>query len=182
MLEAFILALWVLVFSVWLGINQPWIAFAMVALALPGLYAMATGAPFFPTPKKILNKMMAFANIQPGQKVYDIGCGDGRLVFAAAKQRAQAIGYEFSLPTYLLAKIRSFFHKDATIQYRNFWHQNYSDADVIFCFLLTKSMQTFHQKIWPQLKPGCKVVSHAFSIKQLKPVKQETGVMMYVKQ
>ena len=113
--------------------------------------------------------------------VIGLGCGDGRLVFAAASKNARAIGYEFSVPTYALAKFLSLFHPGSKIYLRDFWKQDYHDADVIFCYLLSNSMQTFKKIIWPQLKPGCKVISHAFAMKGIEPAYKGEGVVMYVK-
>jgi cyclopropane fatty-acyl-phospholipid synthase-like methyltransferase len=160
--------------------NILWLVLA-VAIIIPGAYATYTGAPFVPTSQKTLRKMIELAKIKKGEKVYDLGCGDGRLVFAAAKKGANAVGYEFSVPTFLWAKIRSLIYPRSSIQLRDFWKQNYKDADVIFCYLLTDTMQVFKKKVWPQLKPGTRVVSHAFRMKDIQPVKKEDGVVLYMK-
>lgn len=152
-----------------------------VALMIPGIYAMATGAPFVPTRKDLLKRMIAAAHIQPGDKVYDLGCGDGRIVFAAAALGANAVGYELSVPTWLLAKIRSLFHPGSSIQLKNFWKQDYRDADVIFCYLLQDTMQIFKEAIWPRLKPGTRVISHAFTMDGITAVSNEKYVIVYVK-
>jgi 2-polyprenyl-3-methyl-5-hydroxy-6-metoxy-1,4-benzoquinol methylase len=147
----------------------------------PGLYAMYTGAPYFPSISKRKEAMLKLANIQKGDTVYDLGCGDGRLVRAAAKKGARAIGYELSVPTFVIAWVTTLFHRNATIRLKNFWKGSYKDADVVLCFLMPDSMQEFYKKIWPQLKPGCRVVSHAFSIKNLEPKAKDGPVMLYVK-
>jgi SAM-dependent methyltransferase len=157
-----------------------WAALAAL-LVIPGMYATWTGAPFVPTSKRVMNKMIDLAHIKPGDVVYDLGCGDGRFVFAAKKLGAKATGFEYSIPTYLLAKLRALFHPGARIRFANFWLVNISDADVVFCYLLTDSMQVFARKIWPQLKPGCRVVSHSFRMKGIQPAKDEGGVVLYVK-
>lgn len=161
--------------------DWPLLLLGLILLSLPGLWATRTGAPSIPTRKKVLYTMLRLARITPGEKVYDLGCGDGRVVFAARKAGAKAVGYELSLPTYLLAKLRSLAHPGSRIEYKNFWTQDYSDADVVFCYLLTSSMQTFKEKVWPHLKPGCRVVSHAFTMKGVAPKEEENGVIVYVK-
>ncbi len=147
----------------------------------PGLFAMYTGAPYFPSIRKRKDAMLNLAKIQPGETVYDLGCGDGRLVRAAAKKGAHAIGYELSVPTFIIAWLTSLFSKRTSIRLGNFWNKSYADADVILCFLMPDSMQEFYKKIWPQLKPGCRVISHAFSIKGLEAMAKEGPVMLYVK-
>lgn len=137
--------------------------------------------PFIPTPTKTVDDMLALAQIAPGKRAYDLGCGDGRIVIAAASKGAEAIGYEFSLPTYALAKLRTWRHPRATIRYGNFWKKDISDADVVFCYLLVHTMRDFHTLIWPQLKPGCRVVSHAFRMPGVEPEKLRGDAVLYVK-
>ncbi len=182
MLEALILFIAVLPLSNAIPLSaQVFLLIAAIALILPGVYAMKTGAPFVPTRERILRRMMDQAKIQPGQRVYDLGCGDGRFVFAAAAQGAEAVGFELSFPTWLVAKVRSLIHPGSSIRYGDFWKQDYRDADVVFCYLLTSTMQTFKDIIWPQLRPGCRVVSHAFMMKGVEPVKRDIDVVVYVK-
>ena len=55
------------------------------------------GAPFVPTPSRVLRRMMELADISPGEKVYDLGCGDGRLIIEANKRyKARVVGIEIS--------------------------------------------------------------------------------------
>lgn len=164
--------------------HAPWavvLALLTLLFCLPGLWVMRGAAPFVSTPANTVRRMLAFAHVKKGERVEDLGCGDGRLVFAAARHGANAVGYEFSVPTYLVAKVRSLAYKNADIRFANFWKQDHSQADVIFCYLLQNTMQDFKTKIWPTLKPGCRVVSHAFSMKDVPYEKKEEGVLLYVK-
>ncbi|TSC57865.1 MAG: hypothetical protein Greene041662_872 [Candidatus Peregrinibacteria bacterium Greene0416_62] len=54
--------------------------------------------------------------------------------FAAAKEGANAVGYEMSIPAFVIVKIGSLFHARSSIRYGNLWHQDYQNADVLFCF------------------------------------------------
>lgn len=137
--------------------------------------------PFIPSFQRDVRLMMRFAAIKKHDVVIDPGCGDGRLVFEAAKQGAKATGYEFAVPAYLYAKIRSLFYPGSSIRFGDFWKQDYSKADVVFCYLLPDTMKLFHANIWPQLKPGCRVVSNSFAMKTLKPVQSEQGIHLYIK-
>lgn len=154
----------------------------LVLLCIPDLILVfRKSPPFVPTMKRDLRRMMALARVQEGDLVIDPGCGDGRLVFAAADLGAQAIGYEMSIPAWAWATLRSLFHPRSSIVFGDFWTKDYSQADVVFCYLLTDVMQTFHERIWPQLKPGCRVVSNSFSMKTEKPVETDRGVRLYIK-
>lgn len=145
-----------------------------IILLIPTCYAMIVGAPFVPTDMEQVERMLKTANLKPGMKVYDLGSGDGRLVHKAAKQYgAKAVGYEFSPLVWTWAKlIAPFWRSSAQIKFANFWKQDLSDADVIFCYLLTHSMNRMKTDLLPQLKPGALIVSHAFRIEGLKPWKK----------
>lgn len=164
---------------------SPWyplVVLIAVLCCLPGAYATWVGAPYIPTSTALVERMIQFAAIRPGQTVYDVGCGDGRLLRAAAAQGARAIGYEFSLPTYLWCRLRCLATKNVVVRFGDFWKRtDFADADVIFCFLLTDSMQTFKSAIWPQLKPGCRVVSHSFRMEGVLPDTEEGKIVVYIK-
>lgn len=179
MFEVLVLAAIILFFPP--GQGHVWPLIFALAVTLPGIYAMLRGAPFVPTMRATQERMFGLANIKNGETVYDLGCGDGRLVFAAAKKGARAIGYEFSVPTFVLAKLLSFFHARSSIRFANMWKQDYKNADVLFCYLLTDTMQTFKKVVWPQLKPGTRVVSHAFKMKGIEPSKTDHDVVLYIK-
>lgn len=125
--------------------------------------------------------MLDLADLKKTDVAYDLGCGDGRLVFWAAKFCKKAIGYELSIPLFLFGKIRELFNgKNAQICYGNIWKQDYNDANVIFCYLLPKAMKQFYKEVWPKLKPGTKVISNAFQIHEVKPTKKEGKVYLYI--
>lgn len=159
-----------------------WLSFGALLVILSGARLMLKVAPpFVPTPKKNSEKMIEFAGIHKGDIVYDLGCGDGRLLLLAASKGAHATGYELSLPTLILAKLRTFGKKNIRVRYGDFWKQDLHDADVIFCYLLLDAMKKFERDVWPHLKPGCRVVSHMFPMPTVPPIKREGKVMVYVK-
>ncbi|MBM3227420.1 class I SAM-dependent methyltransferase [Candidatus Peribacteria bacterium] len=166
----------------WWG--SPWsapVALLLLILCLPGIWYMRGAAPFITTSKRTMQAMLTLANIKHDERVYDLGCGDGRLIFAAAAQGADAIGFEMSMPVYLLAKSSSLLRRNTSIRYGNLWRQDYRDADVIFCYFLKDTMQDFYKRIWPTLKPGCRVVSHAFTIDGKEAAARDGDAVLYVK-
>jgi SAM-dependent methyltransferase len=170
----------------WFGASPFQLLFAFCVwgiFAMPGAWMMFRGAPpLVPTSRKTVQRMVEFANIKPGETAYDVGCGDGRIVFAAAAKGARAIGYEFSLLAFLLAWVRSLFHRGAHIRFANFWKKDFRDADVVFCYLLVGLMGDFKEIIWSQLKPGTRVVSHTFRLPGVEPTRSEEGVHLYIKE
>jgi len=150
-------------------------------LVVPGFYAALTSGPFVPSSKKRYMNMLMLADLKPSDVVYDLGFGDGRLIFNAAPHVKKAVGYDLSIPLVVFAKIKALI-KGSKVQIRfgNIWHQDYSDANVIFCYLLPRAMDQFFVEIWPKLKPGARVVSNAFQIHHLQPTKQIEKVFLYV--
>lgn len=140
-----------------------------VFMSLGILFGASFGAPFVPSGRRTVKKMLEIAQIKKGDYVVDLGCGDGRLVFASAEQGAKALGIEVSPPVYFLAKIRALLahQKNAEIRFGNIFSKKHQKdierCDIIFVFLLKPLMTKIFQKIWPRLKPGTLLVSHAFS-------------------
>lgn len=149
---------------------------------LPGLYAAFTSGPFVPSARKRHQTMIRLAKIASSDVVYDMGCGDGRLVFESARHAKKAIGYELSIPLVLWGKIVGMLRRSkAKIRFGNIWKQDYSDADVIFCYLMPGAMKKFYQAVWPNLKKGTRVISNAFQMHDIQPVETEEKVYLYVR-
>ncbi|HRY90875.1 MAG TPA: class I SAM-dependent methyltransferase [Candidatus Gracilibacteria bacterium] len=137
-----------------------------VLIMIPTLITLINGAPFVPTPMSACRKMMKLAKIKPGETVYDIGCGDGRMVYLAANEhQAKATGFELSPLVYTLAFFRKLFWRSkAKIRFRNFKNQDFRQADVIVCYLMPETLVLLRDKMEKELKPGSRVISYAFQI------------------
>lgn len=139
-----------------------------------GFYIMLfKGGPFIPTPLEAVHEVLKHAKIKKGDKVYDIGAGDGRFVhFAVKDYKANAVGFELDPFVFTLAKLKQwiFGWKGKMIR-GNFLNQKISDADVIICYMLPKSLARYQEKFEKELKKGTKIVSYAFHIGSLKPSK-----------
>jgi len=133
-----------------------------------------TLAPVFPTPEPIVDRMLMLAQVKPGETVYDLGCGDGRIVIAAAvKYRARAVGIEIRREVYekTLAKVASLGLADqVSIVNGNALKYNLGPADVVTLYLLTSSNERLKPILMKDLKPTARVVSHDFEIRGWKPV------------
>ncbi len=130
-------------------------------------------APWVPLRKRDIKRMLALADLRSGQIMYDLGCGDGRLLIAAYKQyNARPIGFEISVFPYLIAKIKIFFlglGSKVTVKYQNFYNYNLADADAVTMFLMPKAFKKLKPKLLAELKPGCRIVSYTFKIPDLQP-------------
>lgn len=124
------------------------------------------GGPFVPTPMDAVKKILKYAEIKKGDKMYDIGAGDGRFVhFAAKLYGANSVGFELDPFVFFLAKLKQwiFGWKGRMIR-GNFTKQDISDADIITCYLMPKSLAKLQKKFDSELKPGTKIISYAFHI------------------
>ncbi|KKR08273.1 MAG: hypothetical protein UT32_C0002G0036 [Parcubacteria group bacterium GW2011_GWC2_39_14] len=145
--------------------------------AITFAYAGIRGAPWAPTKKNDVPRFLELADIKGGEKVYDLGCGDGRLLFAAAEKGAEVIGYEISLLPYLIAKIKqfSFVKKEHTrIFFKDFWHVNLAEADLVYFFLMPKIYDKLKAKFEKELKPGSRVIAYVWPIEGWTPIKVST--------
>ena len=136
-------------------------------------YAGIVAAPWFPTWSRDIERFLKLAAIKPGEKFYDLGCGDGKLVFAAAGAGAEAVGFEISLLPYLIAKSRSFFVENSEIKFKDFWNQNLSDADVVYIFLTPKVNPKAKLKLEKELKKGSRVVTYTWPIEGWQSVRED---------
>jgi precorrin-6B methylase 2 len=132
-----------------------------------------TLAPAFPTPQTVVDQMLALAKIKPGEHVYDLGCGDGRIVIAAAQQfQAKAVGIEIRRDIYekTASHVAQLGLSDQVkIIHGNALRTDLKDADVVTLYLLTSSNERLKPILEQQLKPTARVVSHDFEIHGWKP-------------
>lgn len=154
------------------------LAFAAAVLPLAAQIDHAKSlAPFVPSPQPIVERMLDAASLKPGETLYDLGCGDGRvLITAARKFGAKAVGVELSdkLVEQAKAAIRDSKVEDlASVVHGNLLEVDLSRADVVTLYLLTESNAKLKPRLEKYLKPGSRVVSHDFEIKGWKPVRVE---------
>jgi len=139
-------------------------------ILLTFFYSIFRAISWVPMQSKDLERFLKLANIQAGQKVYDLGCGDGKLLFTAARQGAKAKGFEISLLPYAIAKVRQLFNKiKITIKFRDFWWVDLSEADVVFFFLIPRIYPKLKKKLQKELKPGTKVIAYVWPFEDWQP-------------
>jgi predicted RNA methylase len=134
-------------------------------------------APFVPTPENVVVAMLEAARVKPGEVVYDLGCGDGRvLVIAAQRFGARAVGVEISPKQVEAAneniRKHSLQEKCRVIQ-GDLMETDLREADIVTLYLLTSSNELIRPLLEKQLKPGARVVSHDFEMRGWKPARVE---------
>lgn len=132
--------------------------------------------PFVPTPQEVVDKMIELAGVKKGDVVYDLGSGDGRIVISAAKKGARAMGFDIDgdLVKESRENIRKASVQDsAEIRQQDLLTVDLSPASVVTMYLLPDVNLMLRPKLLSQLKPGSRVVSHAFDMGDWKPDKIE---------
>lgn len=124
-----------------------------------------TKVPFAEIPDKNLKLIFNELNLQPGSILYDLGSGNGKILFMAEKFGINAIGYELSPYQYIKSRLKKFLtHSKIQIFRKNFFNEDLSDADAIFLFLVGAVMKKTGSYLKDQLKPGVAIISYGFEI------------------
>ena len=135
-------------------------------------------APYTPTPQMVVHRMLQLADLRAGEKMFDLGSGDGRIVIMAASQyKAEATGVEVDaalvkqsierIQTLGLARLARIIHGDLL-------RQDYSSADLLTIYLLPIANVKLLPILERQLKKGARVVSHNSPFPAWTPEKVET--------
>lgn len=128
-------------------------------ILVPALY----GLPPVPTKPERIRKALTLANLQPNQTLYDLGAGDGRVLFIAARDfGAKAIGIEvgpIQCALIWLRAIASGFGSRIQIHWENFYKADLHDADVVFVYATSKEVIKLAPHLETQMKKGARVVS-----------------------
>jgi ribosomal protein L11 methylase PrmA len=144
----------------------------------PSAPARTPDVVFVPTPQDAVEKMLEFAQVKKGDVVYDLGCGDGRIVVTAAKKYGvRAVGIDIDPQRIKESRenVRTNgVEKLVTIKHADVFAEDLSEASVVTLYLLP----SLNVKLIPQLqklKPGSRVVSYQFSMQGVKPAEVYSG-------
>ena len=135
-------------------------------------------APFLPSPQMVVEHMLEAARLKPGEMVYDLGSGDGRVVITAAqKYQANAVGVEISeiLCKSATKKVNALgLSSQVKIIHDSALKVDLSPADVVTIYLLTSSNERLRPNLEKYLKPTARVVSLNFGVPGWKAARVET--------
>jgi SAM-dependent methyltransferase len=153
--------------------------FATVAFAQTTATAPKLDVPYVPTPQSVVDAMLKLANVSGKDVVYDLGCGDGRIVITAAKEYgATGTGYDINPERIKEANENA---KEAKVTDKvkfvegNLFKVDYRPASVVTLYLLPNVNLKLRPMLLEQLKPGTRIVSHAFDMGDWEP--EETMVV-----
>ena len=147
-------------------------------------YTRKFGAPWVPTPYKIIRKMLVLADVKPRDIVYDLGSGDGRVIIEAARSfGAKAVGIEIDPLRFLWTKAKIFFlglSNKVDVLFGNFFKINISDANIVTIYLLPDTNVKLIDKFVKELRPGTRIVSNTFALPGFKMINQDEKLKIYV--
>jgi len=131
---------------------------------------------FVPTPQEVVEDMLRLANVQKGDVLYDLGSGDGRIAITAARKYGiKATGIDID-PERIREANENAKKAGVTslVQFRqeNLFTADFRDATVITLYLLPDLNVKLRPKLWNELKPGTRIVSHQFEMGGWKPEKR----------
>lgn len=150
--------------------------FPVLAQAAPP--ARGPDVIFVPTPNDVVNKMLELARVTAKDIVYDLGCGDGRIVITAAQKfGARGVGIDIDPQRIREARdnaSRGKVNDKVRFVQGDLFEADISEATVVTLYLLTELNLKLRPKLMSDLQPGTRVVSHAFAMGDWKPERSET--------
>jgi len=133
-------------------------------------------APWVPSPLSVVKKMLEFTELEPGEVLYDLGCGDGRIVIVAARD-FDAIGMGVDIRAKLIDEAKSKAEslglgESAKFVQGDLFDVDLRSVDVVTMYLLTSANEKVRPKLEKELHLGARIVTHDFPIPGWKPKKQ----------
>ncbi len=148
-----------------------WLFAILFILLCSFAYAAWSAAPWVPTKKHDVERVRALLDLKPGEVVYELGCGDGRMCAALAHEGVRAVGLELSVLQWFAAKLRTWKNRDVEIRLANLYHYDLSKADAVYMFLMPEAYEKLRLKFERELKKGARVVSYVWPIPGWEPAR-----------
>jgi len=137
-----------------------------------------------PTPMSMVHEMLTMAEVGPDDLIYDLGCGDGRIIVTAARRYgARAVGIELDPFRYLWCQMLITIlglRERVRIVYGDFYKQELSAASVVTCYLLRATNKKLEGKFKSELDPETRIVSNYFTFPGLQLVKEDKEEKLYL--
>ena len=159
----------------------------VIIMLLAAIYLLGRplmrGAIFFPTSNHNVEVMLAMASLHHGDRIADLGSGDGRILIACARKGIRAEGYEINpMLVYRSRRVirRAGLENLATVRWKSFWRADLAPFDAVFVYGIPYIMDGLRKKLEHELRPGTKVISHVFSFFGWTPVAKREQEKIYL--
>jgi len=147
---------------------------------------LAINTPYVTSPPHIVDAMLEFAQVGSGDTVYDLGCGDGRIVITAAeKYGARGVGIDLNPERVTEARenaVKAGVTGRVRFEVNDLFEAKIDDATVVAVYLLPEANLRIRDRLRRELKPGTRVVSHSFDMGDWKPDREKVvdGAHLYL--
>lgn len=144
-------------------------------------FVVFIGAPYLPTKKTQIEVALRLLSLKEGQRVLDLGSGDGIFLVEAAKKKVYVTGFEINPVLFIVSWLRILpYRKYASVKFGNYWLMEWPETDAVFVFLHDNFMKKLDKKmnIYSRGK-RIKLASFAFKIPGKKINYSESGVYLY---
>lgn len=157
-----------------------WLFFAIILLLAAGFGGvLLVGAPYLPTLSRQVETALDLLDLKSGQTLLELGCGDGKVLVAAARRGLQVVGYELNPFLVVVARVRTWrYRRQVRVVWGDFWRADWPAAEGVFVFLLDKFMPRLDRRLQAFNRP-VRLVSFAFIIPGRQPVEQKDGLFLY---
>jgi SAM-dependent methyltransferase len=159
----------------------------VIFLFLAGLWLfipIASGLPWIPTHRTRIRKALELTNVRPGEVLYDLGAGDGRvLVLAAREYGVRAVGIELDPAHCVLIWLRALFSgvlERVSIQWGNFFKINLGEADVVYAYLTPSHAARLKPQLEKQLRPGARVATISADMEGWEPTAFDSENLIFL--
>ncbi|MCA9325355.1 class I SAM-dependent methyltransferase [Candidatus Saccharibacteria bacterium] len=158
-----------------------WLFWTLFVILLCFGVVLLVGAPYLPTMKKQVQAGLDLLDLKPGQTMLELGCGDGKVLIAAAQRGIVCVGYELNPILAAISWLRTRrFGRRVRVVWGDYWRTEWPTADGIYAFILPKYMPKLDTKITQLKHNSVRLVSIAFPIDTRKPAKSTQGLYLYV--
>lgn len=164
-----------------------WLIVFIILVVACFAFVLLRGAPYLPTLNKQVQTALDMIELEQGQTLLELGCGDGKVLIAAAGRGLNAVGYELNPIMAFIAWYRTRRYGDRVkVVWGDFWLKEWPPAEGIFVFLLDSYMERLNTKIEQQYgKYGkfkgksIKLASFAFQVPGKVPEAEKDGLFLY---
>lgn len=158
-----------------------WLSLFFIVVGICFTAVLFFGAPYLPTRRTQIDAALELSKLKRGETMLELGCGDGRVLIAAAQKGIKSVGYELNPVLALIAWARTIKYREyVRIIWGDFWRKDWPEHQVIFTFLLPKLMPKLNKKIIQSKHKPVKLVSYAFEIPDLPADAEKAGVFLYL--